>query len=112
LRSISLYPHAVATTPAEPPGRVAHPPGDVSLPSVPKVGLRISIFEACSAFTRVTACGLARSPCDPSTPEASAASLPPRLLRLLLAGATVARRDLHPLKTGACHGARDIIQWP
>ena len=46
----------------------------------------------------------------PSTSEASAASLPPRLLRLLLAGATVARRESHPLKTDAFHGARDSIQ--
>ena len=41
-------------------------------------------------------------PRRPSTPEASAASLPPRLLRLLPAGATVAGRDSHPLKTDAC----------
>jgi len=38
---------------------------NVSLPSVPKVGFRISIFEACSAFTRVTACRFAGSPSDP-----------------------------------------------
>ena len=37
----------------------------------------------------------------PSAPEASAASLPPQPLRLLLAGATRARREFHPLKTGA-----------
>ena len=37
----------------------------------------------------------------PSAPEVSVASSPPQLLRLLLAGATVARRELHPLKTGA-----------
>ena len=31
-----------------------------------KVGFRITLFEACSAFTRVTACMLAKSPCgDP-----------------------------------------------
>jgi hypothetical protein len=35
------------------------------------------------------------------TPEASAASLPPRLLQLLPAGAKVAGRDLHPLKDSA-----------
>ena len=40
-------------------------PSDGSLPSVPKVGFRISIFEACSAFTHVTACRFARSPSDP-----------------------------------------------
>ena len=84
-------------------------PGGVSLPSVPEVGLRVSIFEACSTFTHVTACMLAKSPKRPSLPEASAASLPPRLLRLLLAGATVARREFHPLKTDAFHGARAIL---
>ena len=37
----------------------------------------------------------------PFTPEASAASLPPRLLQLLPAGAKVAGWDLHPLKDRA-----------
>jgi hypothetical protein len=43
--------------------------------------------RACSAFTHVTACMLAESPMRPSTPKASAASLPPPLLRLLPGGA-------------------------
>jgi len=38
---------------------------------------------------------------EPSTPEASAASLPPRLLQLLPAGAKVAGRDSHPLRSTA-----------
>ncbi len=38
-------------------------PGRISLPRKGcRVGLRIVLFEACSAFTRVTACTLARSP--------------------------------------------------
>ena len=37
----------------------------------------------------------------PSAPKASVASSPSQPLRLLLAGATVARWDSHPLKTGA-----------
>jgi hypothetical protein len=37
-------------------------------------------FGACSAFTYVTACMLARSPSRPSAPEASAVTLPPLLL--------------------------------
>src|SRR6266481_8331551 len=37
-------------------------------------------FGACSAFTKVTACKLAKSPLRPSAPEASAVSLPPLLL--------------------------------
>jgi len=51
-------------TPAQRLGaRFAHFPSRVSLPKmgVP-VGLRIVLFEDCSAFTRVTACTLAKSP--------------------------------------------------
>ena len=46
-------------------------------PKPGRVGSCINVFEACSAFTHVTACLLAESPKRPSTPEASAASLPP-----------------------------------
>ena len=56
------------------------------------------LFEACSAFTQVTACLLAESPTRPFSPKASAILLPPSPLRLLPAGTTVAGRDLHPLK--------------
>src|SRR6266566_6062302 len=44
----------------------AHSPSRISLPRKGcRVGLRIVLFEACSAFTRVTACTLALSPiCD------------------------------------------------
>src|SRR5208282_1679338 len=55
-------------------------------PKPGRVGSCISLFEACSAFTQVTACMLAESPMRPSTPKASAASLPPPLLRLLSGG--------------------------
>ena len=42
---------------------LAHPSSDVSLPRKGRrVGLCIDLFEACSAFTRVTACTLALSP--------------------------------------------------
>src|ERR1700688_1306917 len=41
----------------------AHSPNRVSLPRKGcRVGLRIDLFEACTAFTRVTACTLALSP--------------------------------------------------
>src|SRR5499425_189028 len=41
----------------------AHSPRRISLPRKGRrVGLRIVLFEACSAFTRVTACTLALSP--------------------------------------------------
>jgi len=43
-------------------------PNRVSLPRYgSRVGLRIDLSEACSAFTRVTACTLARSPSRPRT---------------------------------------------
>ena len=41
----------------------AHSPCRISLPRKPgRVGLRIVLFEVCSAFTRVAACTLAQSP--------------------------------------------------
>src|SRR5437660_4315744 len=43
--------------------RVARSSSGISLPRYgSRVGLRIDLFEACSAFTRVTACTLALSP--------------------------------------------------
>src|SRR5271154_2716872 len=48
----------------------AHSPIRVSLPRYGRrVGLRIVLFEACSAFTRVTACTLALSPIRDTLPE-------------------------------------------
>src|SRR5437764_7485646 len=72
-------------------------PSRVSLPRKGyRVGLHIVLFEACSAFTRVAACTLARSPYFVTRyPKASDISSPPCLLRLLPAGA-VAGWDLHP----------------
>jgi len=56
--------HAVANTPAESLGALfARFPKNGSLPRIHgRVGFRITLFEACSAFTRVTACILAKSP--------------------------------------------------
>ena len=56
--------HAVANTPAEQLGtRVARTPSHGSLPRIDRqVGLRITLFGDCSAFTRVTACTFAKSP--------------------------------------------------
>src|SRR5437867_1657572 len=53
-------------------------PNRISLPrNGSRVGLRIVLFEACSAFTRVTACTLALSPYIVTRyPKASATSLP------------------------------------
>ena len=45
-------------------------PSRISLPRYgSQVGLRIVLFEACSAFTRVTACTLALSPIRDTLPE-------------------------------------------
>jgi len=63
------------------------------LPYHPFRGL-LSVYSRCGLHAR-------RVALRPSTPEVPVASSPPQLLRLLLAGATVARRELHPLKTGA-----------
>ena len=54
-------------------------PSRISLPrNGSRVGLRIVLFEACSAFTRVTACTLALSPYIVTRyPKASATSSPP-----------------------------------
>src|SRR5262245_33106688 len=57
--------HAVATTPAQRLGVVfcSFHPSRISLPRKGcRVGLRIVLFEDCSAFTRVAACTLALSP--------------------------------------------------
>ena len=67
LRVVSVCVHAIATTPAEPRSLVALPnsPGQARLtrrrPSLflSQVGFRITLFEACSAFTHVTACRFA-----------------------------------------------------
>jgi hypothetical protein len=63
LRRLSICTHAVATTPAGPLDGVTHlvqrwPPS----PFRRRVGSCIRLFEACSAFTHVTACVLAKSP--------------------------------------------------
>ena len=109
LRSFSLCRHASATTPAGPsPGSGCSPDGDGGgLPHVTAGSAPALVdFEACSAFTHVLAYLLAGSPERPFASKASAVSLPPRPLRLLRAGATVARWELHPLKNDAFHGAR------
>src|SRR5919108_3470772 len=67
-----------------------------------RVSSCITRFGACTAFTQVTAYKLAKSPKRPSTPEASAASLPPLLLRLLPGGANQFPGGiLPPLRTSA-----------
>src|ERR1700686_1583081 len=71
-----------------------------------RVGLHIDLFEACSAFTRVAACTLARSPIVAAIPKASDISSPPCLLRLLPAGAILPGGARTHWKAPPCHGAR------
>src|SRR5512143_1915413 len=89
-------------------------PDHVSLPRKGcRVGLRIVLFEDCSAFTRVTACTLALPPIRGTlSPEASTASLPPQLLRVLPAGA-FAGWVSHPLESAAFARRTPIcdIRW-
>ena len=70
-RVISMCLHAVATTPAEPwEGLSFIPPHDGGLPHILAGSAPAScLFEACSAFTHVTACLLAESPKRPFSTE-------------------------------------------
>src|SRR5207245_8201617 len=71
-------------------------------PNRRRVGPCIVVFDACSAFTYVTACMLTEAPMRPSTPKASAASLPPLLLRLLPGGTNQFPAGISlPLRTSA-----------
>ena len=63
-------------------------PSRVSLPRKGhRVGLHIVLFEACSAFTRVAACTLARSPIRDPLSEGFRHFVASMLIRLLPAGA-------------------------
>jgi hypothetical protein len=63
LRQLSMYTHAVATTPAGVRDGVARlVPHYQPSPNYRRVGSCICLFEACSTFTHVTACVLAKSP--------------------------------------------------
>jgi hypothetical protein len=77
----------------------AHSPRRVSLPRYgSRVGLRIDLFEACSAFTRVTACTLALSPYFVTPlPEGFSHFVTSMTAPVLPAGA-FAGWDLHPLE--------------
>src|SRR4029077_1518763 len=71
-----------------------------------RVGLHIVLFEDCSAFTRVAACTLARSPYVVTRyPKASDISSPPCLLRLLPAGAISPGGPRTHWKAPPWHGA-------
>ena len=95
--------HAVAITPTGPLGArfALLPQRRRPSPQSGRVGSRITFFEACSAFTHVTACLVAKSPCDPLHRRLWASSLPYFPLRLLPTGATLVGWDLHPLEIRA-----------
>ena len=98
LRHISSSIHAVATTPAESlDAYIALFSNDSGLPWFTGRSASALHFSRPAQLTLRPAC-LPSRPRRPSTPKASAASLPPPLLRLLPAGATFAGWDSHPLK--------------
>jgi len=104
LHLISMYTHAFTITPAGPSDDIAHrfrrwQPSPKSC----WVGSCIVLFEACSAFTRVTACVLAESPKVTLLHQCISAKVVTSLhcsdcYRL---ERPIVGRELHPLKTNA-----------
>ena len=85
---------------------LAHPSSDVSLPRKGRrVGLCIVLFEACSAFTHVTACTLARHLFVARLPEGFRHFVTSMPLRLLPAGATLPGGIRTHWKAPPFHGA-------
>src|SRR6266446_4182270 len=88
-------------------------PSRISLPRKGcRVGLHIVRFEACSAFTRVAACTLARSPIRDPLPEGFrhfVASMPAPVA----SGWSGCRVGLAPLEAPPCHGAhpKETFAW-
>lgn len=102
LRLSSSSMHAIAITPAESQTAFAHFACDNGLPLITGGSASALVFSR--PAQRSLALWPACSPSsftEPSTPKASAASLPLRLLQLLPAGAKVAGRDSHPLENSA-----------
>ena len=93
--------HAVATTPAGWRKLFAHtlPPRRPS-PTPRRVGTCIMDFEACSAFTHVTACTLAESPLRPSSTGGSSSFVTSTAAPIATGrNEPVPGWDLHPLWT-------------
>ena len=110
LRGISLYRHAVVITPvARWVGSLVkrHIPAICIArqrlrpsPSFCRVGVHIGHFEACSTFTRVTACLLAASPKRHMCLEGSDGFVTSTAAPIATGGSDpVAGWELHPLKT-------------
>src|SRR5712672_2065031 len=106
-------------------------PGRISLPRKGcRVGLHIVLFEACSAFTRVAACTLARSPIRDPLPEGFrhfVASMPapvasgwsgcrvglaPTEKRRLVTAHTLCGRSLQAARDGEKCPNRPFMLWP
>src|SRR5271166_6186237 len=89
-----MYRHAVVNTPVARwvliargtvySNRFHSSPAAAAFPILMQGRHHIGRFEACSTFTRVTACRLAESPCDPSVSKAPTVSLPPHELPRLV----------------------------
>jgi len=84
----------------------AHFPSRISLPRKGcRVGLRIVLFEACSAFTRVTACTLALSPIRDTLIEGFSHFVT-SMTAPIASGRSVGRVGFAPTgKAPPCHGA-------
>jgi len=101
LRRFSLCVHAVAITPV---GSLAAKVVRLAQrqrpsPKFRRVGSHVTLFEACSAFTRVTACTLAKSPGgDPLHRRLRRIRYLRRRSDCYRLERPVAGRELHPLK--------------
>ena len=104
-RSISSSRHADAITPTEPLGAVAISPNGIGLPlnSGGSASAIIS-FEACSAFTRVSACLFARSPKVTFTRVLQRICYLLRRPDCFRPSDRLAGWDSHPLKIADFHG--------
>jgi len=87
----------------------AHSSSRVSLPRKRhRVGLRIVLFEACSAFTRVTARTLALSPIRDTLIEGLSHFVASMTAPMLPAGA-FAGWGLHPLESAPCQALTPFL---
>ena len=109
-RSISSSRHADAITPTEPLGAVAVSPSGIGFPlNSGGSASAIVLFEACSAFTHVSACLFARSP------EVTFTRVLQRIRYLLhrsdcfRPSDRLAWLDSHPLEIADVHGV--LVCW-
>ena len=106
--------HAVATTPAQRLGASsARFPSRISLPGtgVP-VGLRIGIFEVCSAFIHITACTLVGSPEVIRYIEGFSHFVTSMTAPTTSGWSIFAGWDLHPLESASFSRRTPVIDCP